>query len=55
MISRREVFEMHQLRDQGFSLRAIAKQLQVNRETVTKYLTDPGSCGNKAETKEIQT
>jgi transposase len=40
MISRRTVLEIAQLKDQGFSSRSIARQLQIDRETVTKYLTD---------------
>jgi len=38
MINRRTVLEILQLRDQGFSIRSIARQLQLNRETVAKYL-----------------
>ncbi len=41
MISRRTILEIHQLREQGFTVRSIARQLQVNRETVAKYLADP--------------
>jgi len=41
MISRSDVFEMHKLRNQGFTKRQIARQLQLNRGTVAKYLTNP--------------
>ena len=45
MISRRTILEIHQLREQGFAVRSIARQLQINRETVAKHLT--GSCLSK--------
>jgi len=41
MINRHTVFEIHQLQAKGFSDRSIARQLQVNRETVAKYLATP--------------
>ncbi len=41
MISRRTVFEIHQLQAKGFSCRSIARQLQISRDTVAKYLADP--------------
>ena len=41
MINRRTVFEIHQLQAEGFSGRSIARQLRIDRETVTKYLADP--------------
>lgn len=41
MINRRTVFEIHQLQAKGFSVRSIGRQLQIDRETVTKYLADP--------------
>jgi transposase len=40
MISRRTVLEILQMKEQGFSVRSIARQLQLDRETVTKYLAD---------------
>ncbi len=52
MISRRDVFEIHQLRAQGFSVRAIARQLQLNRETVAKYLADPDPVVKKRRPKK---
>ena len=41
MINRRTVFEIHQLQAKGFSCRSIARQLQISRESVAKYLADP--------------
>jgi transposase len=41
MIDRQRVFEIHQLRQQGIAVRKIARMLQLNRETVIKYLDDP--------------
>ena len=51
MITRRTVFEIHQLQAKGFSCRSIARQLQINRETVTKYLADPESLVVPRKTK----
>ena len=42
MISKRTILEIHQLKEQGFAVRSIARQLQINRETVARYLTGPG-------------
>lgn len=38
MINRRTVLEILQLEEQGFSKRSIARQLQLDRQTVAKYL-----------------
>jgi len=51
MINRRTVFEIHQLQAKGFSGRSIARQLQIDRETVTKYLADPASSVSPRKTK----
>ena len=51
MINRRTVFEIHQLQAKGFSCRSIARQLQINRETVTKYLADPEPSVNRRKAK----
>ena len=40
MISRRTVLEIVELKEQGFSIRSIARQLQLDRETVAKYLAN---------------
>jgi transposase len=41
MINRGSVFEIHRLHDVGHSIRSIARQLRIDRETVSKYLADP--------------
>jgi len=41
MIGRRTILEIYQLKEQGFTVRSIARQLQINRETVSKYLAEP--------------
>ena len=41
MIDRRCVFEIHRLRDAGYSVREIARQLRIGRTTVKKYLEHP--------------
>jgi transposase len=41
MIDRRTVFEIHRLKEEGFKVRAIARRLNLNRETVRKYLITP--------------
>jgi len=41
MIHRRTIFEIHQLQAKGYSCRSIARQLQISRESVAKYLADP--------------
>ncbi|WP_319549144.1 IS21 family transposase [Desulfogranum marinum] len=40
MISRRTALEILQLKKEGFSQRSIARQLQLDRQTVAKYLQD---------------
>lgn len=40
MIDRRTILEIIELKEQGFSKRSIARQLQLDRGTVAKYLTD---------------
>jgi len=41
MVNRSDVFNMHKLWNQGFTKRQIAKKLQLDRGTVTKYITNP--------------
>lgn len=41
MLDRKTVFEIHHLQNRGYSARNIARVLNLNRETVTKYLKDP--------------
>jgi transposase len=41
MIDKRTVFEIHRLKNMQFSIRQIARQLGLNRETVKKYIEQP--------------
>ena len=41
MIDRRLVFEIHRLKDLGLADRAIARSLNISRDTVAKYLNNP--------------
>jgi transposase len=41
MIDKRTVFEIHRLKDMGFSARQIARSLNLDRDTVKKYVRDP--------------
>lgn len=41
MKSRQIVFEIHRLKDEGYSDRAIAKALRIGRNTVARYLKEP--------------
>ena len=41
MIDRRMVFEIHRLKDMGFSIRQVAATLSLDRGTVSKYLKHP--------------
>lgn len=52
MIDKRTVFEIHRLRNEGFSKRSIARQLQIDRETVTKYLAEPDPLVGKRKPKK---
>lgn len=47
MISKRVVFEIHRLKNLGFSNRKIATNLGINKETVKKYVQVPESCEPK--------
>lgn len=51
MISKRVLFEIHQLDSQGHSQRTIAKQLRIDRQTVAKYLADPDITAKKRAPK----
>ena len=42
MIDKRMVFEIHRLKDMGFSIRQIARTLNLDRGTVSKYWKTPG-------------
>ena len=52
MISRRTILEIYQLKEQGFTVRSIARQLQINRETVAKYLAEPSTGKTKQPSKK---
>lgn len=41
MLDKRTVFEIHRLKNQGFSQRRIARELRVGRPTVKKYVEHP--------------
>lgn len=41
MINQRDIFDMHRLANDGFSVRKIAATLGIDRQTVQKYLDDP--------------
>lgn len=41
MIDRRLIFEIHRMADDGLSGRKIARALQLDRTTVSKYLVEP--------------
>ena len=47
MINKRTVFEMYRLKDFGFSRREIARQLNIDRATVAKYLDNPDPAPGK--------
>jgi len=42
MISKRTIFEIHRLKDLGWADRKIARKLRLSRDTVKKYLENPG-------------
>jgi transposase len=41
MIDRKTVFEIHRLKNAGYSARLIAKEMRLGRDTVRKYLEHP--------------
>ena len=47
MLSRRDIFDIYRLHDEGISLRDISKRLQINRRTIRKYLSNPDLKPNK--------
>ena len=47
MIDKRTIFEIHRQKDIGFSVRQIAKQLRIDRGSVSKYIKDPYSVPGK--------
>ena len=55
MIDRRMVFEIHRLKDMGFSIRQIAISLNLDRGTVSKYLNQPDikSCPRSCRSSKL--
>jgi len=51
MIGKREIFEIHRLHGQGYSIRAIARELRIDRQTVAKYITQPDITAKKRNPK----
>ncbi len=51
MIDKRAIFEIHRLKDTGLSNREIAGQLQMDRETVAKYLKNPNAALTRRKKK----
>ena len=47
MLNKRDVFEIHRLKDEGLSIRQIAIKLNMDRGTVDKYLQYPEGRGKK--------
>ena len=52
MINRSDVFNIHKLWNQGFTRRQIAKKLQLDRGTVTKYLASPAPAIQERQVKQ---
>ena len=52
MINRSDVFTIHKLWNQGFTKRQIARKLQLDRGTVTKYLANPDPATQKRRAKQ---
>ena len=47
MLNRRDVFEIHRLKDKGLSIRKIAITLNLDRGTVGRYIKHPEGSGKK--------
>jgi hypothetical protein len=48
MLSKRDVFEIHRLKDKGLSIRQIAIKLNMDRGTVDKYIQFPEKSDKKS-------
>jgi len=48
MLNRRDIFEIHRLKDKGLSIRKIAIKLNLDRGTVGRYIKHPE--GNRKKT-----
>lgn len=42
MLDKQTIFEVHRLRDEGLSLRKIARKLGISRKAVKRHLDNPG-------------
>jgi len=49
MIDKRTVFEIYRLRDERLSIREISSRMQLSRQTVRRYLSDPRVIRKKVE------
>jgi len=47
MLNRRDVFEIHRLKDKGLSIRKIAIKLNLDRGTIDKYIEHPEGISKK--------
>lgn len=54
MLDKRTIFEIHRLKNAGMSNRVIAGELQLNRETVSRYLKDPNPLPRKRKEKQTK-
>ena len=46
MIDKREIFEIHRLFHEGYSIRKIATKLRISRQCIKKYLEQPEALEN---------
>lgn len=51
MIDKRTIFEIHRLKDLGWSERRIAQEIRLGRNTVKKYLENPEQVVSKRSPK----
>ena len=51
MIDKRTIFEIHRLKHEGYTARAIARRLRLSRKTVGKYLEDPEPISTRQKKK----
>ena len=51
MIDKRTIFEIHRLKDFGWTERRIAREIRLGRNTVKKYLENPEQVVSKRSSK----
>lgn len=51
MLNKRDVFEIHRLKNEGLSIRKIAVRLNMDRATIDKYIKHPEGSDKKRKTK----